>query len=63
MKNPDDYVVLDIESGTYFCAANSALINWAELNEDQLDIMINGSDTERCQLADEIGEPYFSSKD
>lgn len=62
MKDPHDYVVLDIESGTYFCAANSALINWSKLDEDQLDIMINGSDTERCQLADEIGEAYFPSE-
>lgn len=62
MKNPDDYVVLDFESRTYFCASNSVLINWSKLNEDQLDIMINGSDTERCLLADEIGEPYFTSE-
>ena len=61
MKNPDDYVVLDFESGTYFSAANSVLINWSKLTEEQLDIMIDGSDTERTLLADEIGEPYFQN--
>ena len=60
MKDPADYVVLDLESGTYFSAVNSVLINWSNLNEDQLDIMINGSDTERTLLADEIGELYFN---
>ena len=60
MKNPDDYVVLDFESGTYFSAADSVLINWSNLDEDQLDTMINGSDTERILLADQIGEPYFT---
>ena len=59
MKNLNDYVVFDIESGTYFCAANSVLINWSKLDGNQLDIMINGSDTERVLLADDIGEPYF----
>ena len=59
MKNLEDYVVLDFESGTYFSATNSVLINWSKLNDEQLDIMINGSDTERTMLADEIGEPYF----
>jgi hypothetical protein len=60
MKNPDDYVVLDFESGTYFSAANSVLINWSNLDQDQLDTMINGSDTERIMLADQIGESYFT---
>jgi hypothetical protein len=60
MKNPDDYVVLDFESGTYFSAANSVLIKWSNLDEDQLDTMVNGSDTERIMLADQIGEPYFT---
>lgn len=55
MKNLENYVVLDIESGTYFCAANAVLIDWQNLDEDQRDVMINGSDTERCSLADEIG--------
>ena len=61
MKDLNDYVVLDLESGTYFSAANSTLINWSKLNADQLDIMINGSDTERCMLADEIGEAYSNN--
>ena len=60
MKNPDDYVVLDFESGTYFSAVNSVLINWSNLDQDQLDTMVNGSDTERIMLADQIGEPYFT---
>jgi hypothetical protein len=61
MKDPENYVVLDFESGTYFLASNSVLINWSKLTEDQIDIMINGSDTERTLLADKIGEPYFQS--
>jgi hypothetical protein len=61
MEDLNDYVVLDLESGTYFCAANSTLINWSKLNADQLDIMINGSDTERCMLADKIGEAYSNN--
>ncbi len=59
MKNPEDYVVLDFESGTYFPAINTVLINWKELTPEQEDIMVNGSDTERTLLADQIGFPYF----
>jgi hypothetical protein len=55
MFNPEDYVMLDMQSGTYFCAADAVLINWEELTEDQRDTMINGSDGERCDLADDIG--------
>jgi len=62
MKNPEDYVVLDFESGTYFAASNSVLINWSNLTEEQVDTMVNGSDTERILLADEIGEPYFTTQ-
>ena len=50
----ENYVVFDFESGTYFCAANGGLINWSTLTEEQKEIMIEGSDTERILLADEI---------
>ena len=56
--NPQEYVVLDLQSGTYFCAADAALIHWDKLTEEQQDTMINGSDTERCLLADDIGIPW-----
>ena len=58
MENIQDYVVFDIESGTYFAAANTVLINWKTLNEEQREIMIEGSDTERVLLAEEIGLEY-----
>lgn len=58
MSSLSQYVLLDLESGTYFCAADTVLIHWDSLNEEQLDIMINGSDTERCLLADEIGVEF-----
>jgi hypothetical protein len=58
MENIQDYIVFDIESGTYFAAANTVLINWNTLNEEQREIMIEGSDTERVLLAEEIGIEY-----
>lgn len=60
MKNIEDYVVLDLQSGTYFGASDAVLINWSKLNEEEMDTMINGSDTERVLLADQLGEPFFN---
>lgn len=58
-KDINNYVVLDCESGTYFPAANTTLINWSTLTEEQKEIMIEGSDMQRCLLADEVGVPYI----
>lgn len=57
--NAQEYVVFDLKSGTYFCAADAVLIHWDKLTEEQQDTMINGSDTERCLLADDVSFPWF----
>jgi len=58
MDSISNYVVLDLQSGTYFSAVNTVLINWEKLTDEERDVMINGSDTERCLLADTVGFPY-----
>jgi len=54
MKDP---IIVDIESGTYFSAENAVLIDWSRLNPSEIETFINGSDTERSELAEEIGRP------
>ena len=55
---PENCIVLDLASGTYFSAVTAVLIEWSSLTEEQQDIIENSSDTERCLLADEVGIPW-----
>jgi hypothetical protein len=56
--NLENYFVLDLESSTWFSAVNAVVIDWSKLTEEQQFIMEEGSDTERCLLADEVGIPW-----
>ena len=56
--NLENYFVLDLESGTWFSAINAVVIDWSELTEEQQLIMEEGSDTEKCLLADKVGIPW-----
>jgi hypothetical protein len=51
------YYVLDAESGTWFSAERTVLIDSRKLSNEQIDILNSGSDNERCELADEVGKP------
>lgn len=55
MPNSDYYYVLDLDSGTYFSVSRAVLINSADLSEDELDVLENGSDMDRSELGDEVG--------
>lgn len=55
MSNLDDFVVLDLDSGTFFSAATSVILDTRRLTESQLEILNEGSDGERCDLASEYG--------
>lgn len=58
MSSLSNFVVLDLDSGTYFAADNAALIDWTALDDEQREIMIEGSDTDRCLLAGDVGIPF-----
>ena len=58
MSSLSNFVILDLDSGTYFAADNAALIDWTALDDEQKEIMNEGSDTDRCLLADTIGIPF-----
>jgi len=55
MSNLDYYVVMDLDSGTYFCAANSVLIDTRSLREDQQEALMNGSDSDISEVGFEAG--------
>lgn len=49
------YVVLDCTSGTFFNAAHAVLIDVDALPDHDEAILNEGSDTDRCELADAHG--------
>lgn len=49
------YVVLDCCSGTFFNASHAVLIDTDKLSSEQLDLLDNGSDFDRADLAEEVG--------
>lgn len=51
MVNPDYWYVLDTSSGTYFCLSGAVLINSADLSSDEIEILEEGSDSDRNKLA------------
>ena len=50
------YVVLDCTSGTFFNAAHAVLLDVDQLTPEQHDTLNEGSDLERCDLAETIGQ-------
>lgn len=58
MTQIETLAILDLDSGTYFPAANCVIIDTAKLTDEQLEILEEGSDAERCLLADEVGIPW-----
>jgi hypothetical protein len=57
MSSLSNIVILDLDSGTYFAADTAVLVDWTALDDEQKEIMIEGSDTDRCLLADDVGIP------
>lgn len=55
MSNLDYYIVMDLDSGTYFCAANTVLVDTRSLNEDQQEALMNGSDSDISEVGIEAG--------
>lgn len=55
MTNLDYYVCLDIESGMFFCASNAYIFDTRSLTENELDLLNDGSDSDRSELADTHG--------
>ena len=51
------YVCLDIDSGTFFSAENACLIDTRSLTTEELDLLDNGTDTDRALLGDKHGKP------
>lgn len=49
------YVVLDCTSGTFFNAAHAVLIDVDSLSPEEDEILNEGSDTDRCDLAASCG--------
>ena len=50
MSSLEYFIVMDLDSGTYFSADGAVLIDTRELGEDQHEILLNGSDTELADL-------------
>lgn len=55
MSNLDYYVVMDLDSGTYFCATNTVLIDTRSLREDQQEALMNGCDSDISEVGFEAG--------
>lgn len=52
------YVCLDIDSGTFFSAQDACLIDTRSLSPEELDLLDNGTDTDRALLGDKYGLPW-----
>jgi hypothetical protein len=50
-------IVLDLQSGTFFSAAGSVVLDWDALSSEELDVLVNGSDSERGELGEALGSP------
>ena len=52
------YVCLDIDSGTFFSAENACLIDTRSLTAEELDLLNDGTDTDRALLGDKHGKAW-----
>lgn len=52
-----EFLILDLDSGTFFCADGACLIDWAALSADERETFCEGTDTERLLIADLKGLP------
>lgn len=50
------HVLIDCTSGTFFGADTAYLVNTRSLNPEELDTLNEGSDSERCELAESSGQ-------
>ena len=55
MANLNYCVLLDVTSGTFFCAADAVLLDTRALTPEELDLLNEGSDSERRDLGEERG--------
>lgn len=53
--NPYTSVILDRRSGTFFDLTDACVIDVNRLSDEQLEVLNEGTDTERLRLADEYG--------
>jgi hypothetical protein len=51
----DDYMVLDLQSGTMFCLANACLINVSKLSDDERDLFLEYGDSEAIDIGRQHG--------
>jgi len=50
-----DFLICDLDTGTYFSASNAVIIDLDALDEDKQDDFVEGSDSNRCVVAEEHG--------
>jgi hypothetical protein len=57
MSNPDlsYFIVMEPGSGTYFGAGSAVLIDTRRLSDAEQELLVEGSDSERGDLAEEHG--------
>lgn len=55
MPNLDYFVVCDVYSGTFFGADGAYLLDTRKLTPEQRDILNDGTDSDRGELASELG--------
>lgn len=53
--NLDRFVVVDPDSGTYFAADSAILLDTTLLSDDESELLINGTDSDRGDLAAKLG--------
>jgi len=51
----DNFVALDLQSGTYFPAKNTYLLDLRLLSEQELDTFSEGTDSDRREIAERHG--------
>ena len=55
MPKLDYYVIMDLDSGTFFCASNTVLVNTRTLREDQNEALLSGNDSNIREVGFEAG--------
>lgn len=55
--------VIDSQSGTFFDADHARVVHEDQLGEHYADILDNGSDAERAEMAEELGRSVIADHD
>jgi hypothetical protein len=51
----DNFVIVDPDSGTFFGANTAVILDTSSLSDDELDMLDNGTDGDRGDLATKMG--------